>query len=109
MSLGWNPATTPPTPWSAARKAKHSEPVITLTCPGRRNPRMGVSPSSSSALSASGMVLWRARIEKLRTPRCRASTTAAAVVGAVVSKPMPTKTTSRVGSAAASSTASSGE
>ena len=55
------------------------------------------------------MVLCMLSTEKLPMPRCRASSRAAATVGAVVSKPMPANTTSRPGSAAAISTASRGE
>ena len=83
--------------------------MITLTCPGSRNPLMGVSPRSSSARSGSGMVLCRLRRLKLVRPAARASSSAAAVVGAVVSKPMPAKTTWRSGSSAAMRTASLGE
>ena len=75
--------------------------MITLTCPGSRNPLMGVSPRSRSARSGSGMVLCRLRRLKLARPAARASSRAAAVVGAVVSKPMPAKTTCRSGSSAA--------
>src|SRR5664279_4160696 len=47
---------------------------MTLTCPGSRNPLTGVSPRSSSALSASGIVLCRLRSEKLVSPRRRGLT-----------------------------------
>ena len=44
-------------------------PVITLTCPGSRKPLIGVSPSSSSALSGSGIVLCMLSRVKLVSPR----------------------------------------
>ena len=82
---------------------------MTLTWPGSRKPLIGVSPSSSSASSGSGIVLCMLSTEKLARPRARASSSDAATVGAVVSKPMPANTTWRSGSSAAICTASRAE
>ena len=61
------------------------------------------------ASMAGGTSTCETSIEKFLRPRRRACTTAMALAGAVVSKPMPKKTTSFSGLACASLTASSGE
>jgi hypothetical protein len=60
-------------------------------------------------LMAGGTSTWELRIEKFLRPRWPACQTAAALAGAVVSKPTAKKTTWRSGFCCASFTASSGE
>jgi hypothetical protein len=64
---------------------------------------------SRIAFSGGPIVTWLQKAEKLGTPSVRARRSVSAVAGAVVSKPIAKKTTSRSGLRRASSSASSGE
>ena len=68
-----------------------------------------MSGASSTWTIAGGVSTWLQNTLKLRSPSRRAARIAIALAGVVVSKPMPMKTTCRVGLARAISSASSVE
>jgi hypothetical protein len=109
MSVGSKPATTTGRPYSRATNSYGTVPITVETWPGPTKPSIRVSGASRSARSAGPIRTWLQKTEKLRTPDSRARRSVSAVAGAVVSKPTPKKTTSRSGSARATSSASSGE
>ena len=76
------------------------------TCPGSRKASTAQSGSASRARSAGGTSLWNESTQKFFSPCSRAMSTVAATVGAVVSNPMPRKTTVSPGLSAASFSAS---
>ena len=79
------------------------------TWPGAMKPCTRFEGDPRISLTAGGTSTCDTSIEKLVRPRRRACQTAMALAGAVVSKPIPKKTTWRVGYSCASLTASSGE
>ncbi len=84
-------------------------PTIVDTWPGPMKPSRRRSGDSSSARSGGTIVTWLHMQEKFSTPSARARLSVSAVEGAVVSKPMAKKTTSRSGFCLAMRSASSGE
>ena len=79
------------------------------TWPAAKNACTRLPGDSIMAAMAGGTSTWETSMEKFVSPSCLAWKTAMALAGAVVSKPMPKKTTSRAGCCCASLTASSGE
>ena len=84
-------------------------PTIVETWPGPMNPSRRMSGESSSARSGGTIVTWLHMQRKFGTPSALARFRVSAVEGAVVSKPIAKKTTSRSGFALAIRSASSGE
>ena len=84
-------------------------PTIVATCPGPMKPSRRRSGESSSARSGGTIVTWLHMHEKFAIPSAFARMRVSAVDGAVVSKPMAKKTTSRSGFSRAMRRASSGE
>ena len=66
-----------------------------LTWPGQRNPSRRGPGSAIRIRSAGGTTLWTEKTERLAIPFWRAVRIIDATVGAVVSKPIPMKRTSR--------------
>ncbi len=89
--------------------SKGRAPTIVATWPGPMKPSRRRSGESSSARSGGTIVTWLHMHEKLGTPSALARMSVRAVDGAVVSKPMAKKTTSRSGFSLAMRSASSGE
>ena len=83
--------------------------MIVATCPGPMKPSRSTPGESSSARSGGSISTWLQKQEKLSTPSAFARRRVSAVEGAVVSKPIAKKTTSRSGSSRAMRSASSGE
>jgi len=79
------------------------------TCPGSMKPSMAMAGSESSTSRAGGTSLWKGITKKFVRPCSLARRRVAATVGAVVSKPMPRKTTLSPGFLAATARASKGE
>ena len=109
ISSGSKPATTAGRLYSSGRKAKPSAPMIVATWPGQRKPSTLKPSIRISARSAGSTLLSIDQRVKFFAPFSFAVKTAAAVPGAVVSKPTPRKTTCFSGFCSASSTASTGE
>ncbi len=84
-------------------------PTIVDTCPGPMKPSRRMSGESSSARSGGTIVTWLHMQRKFGTFSALARFRVSAVDGAVVSKPIAKKTTSRSGLAFAIRSASSGE
>ena len=84
-------------------------PTTVATWPGPMKPSRRRSGESSSARSGGTIVTWLHMHEKLAMPSAFARMSVSAVDGAVVSKPMAKKTTSRSGFSRAMRSASSGE
>jgi hypothetical protein len=84
-------------------------PITVETWPGAMKASICVPGVSRIARSGGTIVTWFEKAEKLRTPAARARSSVIAVAGAVVSKPIAKKTTSRSGSACAIASASRGE
>ena len=84
-------------------------PTTVDTWPGPMKPSRRRSGESSSARSGGTIVTWLHMHEKFGTPSAFARLSVSAVEGAVVSKPIAKKTTSRSGFCLAIRSASSGE
>ncbi len=84
-------------------------PTTVETWPGPMKPSISRSGESSSARSGGTIVTWLHMHEKLAIPSALARLSVSAVDGAVVSKPIAKKTTSRSGLRLAIASASSGE
>ena len=84
-------------------------PTTVLTWPGPMKPSRRRSGESSSARSGGTIVTWLHMQLKFRMPSAFARLSVSAVDGAVVSKPIAKKTTSRSGFERAIRSASSGE
>ena len=89
--------------------SKGRAPTTVETWPGPMKPSSRRSGESSSARSGGTIVTWLHMQEKLVMPSALARFIVSAVEGAVVSKPIAKKTTSRSGFALAIRSASSGE
>ncbi len=85
------------------------QPITVQTCPGPRKACTRLPGACKMAVIIGGTSTWETSRLKFLSPRFFASQTAMALGGAVVSKPMAKNTTCRLGLAAASCTASSGE
>ena len=109
MSSGSKPEMTAGMPYSSGRKRKPRSPMMVPTWPGQRKPCTSKPSSPISARSAGSTRFSMDQTVKFPTPWSRAVSTAAAVPGAVVSKPTPRKTTSLSGFCFAMSMASTGE
>ena len=101
--------TTIGTPYRRAIGSYSERPITVQTCPGPRNPRTRLPFDSRTAVITGGTSTCETSTLKLVSLRRRASHTAIALGGAVVSNPMAKNTTRRSGFAAARLTASSGE
>ena len=84
-------------------------PTTVLTWPGPMKPSSRRSGESSSARSGGTIVTWLHMQLKFVMPSALARLSVSAVDGAVVSKPIAKKTTSRSGLERAIRSASSGE
>ena len=84
-------------------------PTTVETWPGPTKPSSRRSGESSSARSGGTIVTWLHMHEKFSMPSAFARLSVSAVDGAVVSKPIAKKTTSRSGLDLAIRSASSGE
>ena len=100
---------TPGRPYSSDRKRKPFSPVTVATWPGQRKPSIAKSSIASSARRAGSTDFSMESSVKFFSPRSFAARTAAAVPGAVVSNPMPRKTTCFPDSSSAMARASIGE
>ena len=88
---------------------KGRAPTMVATWPGPTKPSSRRSGDSSSARSGGTISTWLHMQVKLRMPSALARFSVSAVEGAVVSKPIAKKTTSRSGFSRAMRRASSGE
>ncbi len=109
MSSGSKAVTTTGLPYSSTMKSYGRVPITVETWPGAMNASSRRPGESRIARSGGPIVTWLQKAEKLRTSSARARSSVSAVAGAVVSKPIAKKTTSRSGFRRASSSASSGE
>lgn len=109
MSSGSNPVTTIGTRKRSASSGYSSTPITLHTCPAARKPWTRQFGDCMIASMAGGTRTWDTSRLKFLMPSLRAWYTVMALGGAVVSKPMPKKTTSRSGFCWAIRRASSGE
>ena len=108
-SSGSKPVITIGTRWRSQSSSYSPQPMMAHTWPGPRNACTRLSGDSRMAAMAGGTSTCDTSIEKLPRPCRRAWKTAIAFAGAVVSKPIPKKTTRRCGLSRAMRSASSGE
>ncbi len=109
MSSGSNPVTTMGTWYRSASSGYSSTPITLHTCPAARKACTRQLGDCMIASIAGGTRTCDTSRLKLRMPNLRAWYTVMAFGGAVVSKPMPKKTTCRCGFCWAIRRASSGE
>ena len=101
--------TTIGTPYRLAIGSYSLSPITVQTWPGPRKPRTRLPGACRIAVIIGGTSTCETSTLKFVSRRFRASHTAIALGGAVVSKPMAKNTTLRSGRDAARLTASSGE
>ncbi len=109
MSSGSKPVTTMGTPYFSTSGGYCEVPMTLQTCPAARNACTRQVGDSMIAAIAGGTSTCETSSEKFSMPSRLAWWTVIALAGAVVSKPMPKKTTWRSRLSRARFSASSGE